>query len=199
VLGWGDRLWRANSRAVSSETPTRVPGVADAVAIRAGLPSLALLKNGHVAAWGGGVLGDGSPPQRDYAAVQVPQPVLVQDVDDAVAIATGASMAAVIRHDGSVWLWGENGNSGLGVGRSPAGTNTDVLAPIRLPGISNAEAIAVASGSSIVGKDGALRTWGDMRLGATGRPGNEPCCSRRLSQESAIWFASGARTFQISA
>jgi alpha-tubulin suppressor-like RCC1 family protein len=172
VLGWGDRLWRANGRAVSSETPTRVPGVADAVAIRAGLPSLALLKDGHMLAWGGGILGDGSPAQRDYAAVQVPQPVRVQGVDDAVAIASGASMAAVIRRDGSAWVWGENGNSGLGAGPSPAGASTDVLAPIRLPGISNAEAIAVASGSSIVGKDGTLRTWGDMRLGATGRPGN---------------------------
>ena len=44
VLGWGNRLWRSGSRAVSSETPIPLPGVSMAVAIAAGLPSLALLR-----------------------------------------------------------------------------------------------------------------------------------------------------------
>ena len=38
VLAWGDRLWRANNRAVSSETPVPVPNVSNVVAISAGLP-----------------------------------------------------------------------------------------------------------------------------------------------------------------
>ena len=180
VIGWGDRLWRSGNRAVASETPIPLPGVSTAVAIRAGLPSLALLRDGHVVAWGSGFLGDGNPMQQDYAAVVVPQPAQVRGVADAVTIATGASMSAVIRRDGSVWVWGNDNQGALGLGRPVAGVAPERLAPTRIPGVTNARDIAVASGSSIVGVDGTLHTWGDTRLGATGRSGIERLTSAAL-------------------
>jgi len=42
-----------------------------------------------------------------------------------------------------------------------------------MPNLPKAVDIALGSGSSIVFEDGTLRTWGDARLGATGRPGIE--------------------------
>ena len=173
ILGWGDRLWRVNGRAVSSETPIPLPTVRDAVAIRAGQPSLALLRSGHVAVWGTGLLGDGGPAQQDYAAGTTVQPVVVVGVDDAVAIAAGASQSAIVRKDGSVGVWGDNGNGGLGLDRPAAGAGSDVRVPTKIAGITNAVDIAMASGSSVVASDGSLRTWGDARLGATGRNGIE--------------------------
>ena len=173
ILGWGDRLWRVNGRAVSSETPIPLPTVRDAVAIRAGQPSLALLRSGHVAAWGTGVLGDGNPAQQDYAAPATVQPVVVDGIDDAIAIAAGAGQSGIVRKDGSVWVWGNNGNNGLGLGKVSTGAVAEVRVPARVPGIANAVDLAIASGSSVVSSDGSLRTWGDARLGATARSGIE--------------------------
>jgi alpha-tubulin suppressor-like RCC1 family protein len=174
VVGWGDRLWRANGRAASRETPAPVPGLHDVVAIAAGLPCLALLRDGSVMTWGSGFLGDGSPAQRDYAPV-VPQPARVSGIDDAVAIAAGASTSAVIRKNGSVWIWGQGDASHLGIRRPapPGHEPPDQLVPVALPNLPRAVSVSLGSGSAVVFEDGTLRTWGDARLGATGRPGIE--------------------------
>jgi alpha-tubulin suppressor-like RCC1 family protein len=164
VVGWGDKLWRANGRAASSDKPMAVPGLHDVVSIAAGLPCLALLRDGSVMAWGSGILGDGSPPQVDYAATVVPQPAKVSGIDDAVAIATGANTSAAIRKDGSVWIWGNT-------------QPQQHLVPVKMPNLPKAVDVALGSGSSIVFADGTLRTWGDARLGATGRPGIERIAS----------------------
>lgn len=174
VVGWGEPLWRVGSRAVTSETPMKVPGLSRVTAIRAGLPCLALLTDGTVMAWGTGVLGDGSPAQRDYASVVVPQPALVSGLSDVATMATGASVSGAVRHDGSVWVWGGNNLGALGLGkpRAPA-DGADQLVPARLPSITGAADLSLGSGSTIVLGDGTIRTWGDERLGATGRTGIE--------------------------
>jgi alpha-tubulin suppressor-like RCC1 family protein len=175
VVGWGDKLWRAGTRFISSDKPLPVPGLANVAAIRAGLPCLALLRDGSVMTWGWGFLGEGSPSQQDYAATVVPQPAKVSGIDDAVAIAAGDSTSAVIRRDGSVWIWG-NGDSGhLGLGKPPSGgaRPQDQLVPVKMPNVPKAVDVALGAGNTIVFEDGTMRTWGDMRLGATGRPGIE--------------------------
>jgi alpha-tubulin suppressor-like RCC1 family protein len=159
VVGWGDKLWRSSTRSVSSDRPIPVPGLRSVAAIRAGLPCIALLRDGSVVTWGSGFLGDGSPAQRDYAATVVAQPAKVRGIDDAIAVATGANTSAVIRRDGSVWIWGA---------RPP-----DALVPVKMESLPKAVDVALGSGSAIVFEDGTLRTWGDARLGATGRPGIE--------------------------
>jgi alpha-tubulin suppressor-like RCC1 family protein len=89
-------------------------------------------------------------------------------------------MSAVIRRDASVWVWGNDDQGALGLGRPAAGAAPQRLAPVRIPGVANAKDIAIASGSSIVIADGTLRTWGDARLGATGRNGIERLASPTL-------------------
>jgi hypothetical protein len=194
VLGWGDSLWRSGTRAISSEAPIPVPGVANAVAVRAGLPSLALLRDGRVMAWGSGYLGEGSPAQRDYASAVVSQPALVTGIDDAVAVAAGASMAAIVRRDGTVWVWGSDNLGALGLGKPAAGAALERLVPTRIPNLVAAKDVAVGSGSSSVGADGTLRTWGDARLGATGRAGIEriasPAPVPNVNPLARVWSSS---------
>jgi alpha-tubulin suppressor-like RCC1 family protein len=101
------------------------------------------------------------------------QPVLVDGVADAVAIAAGASQSGIVRKDGSVWVWGDNGNSGLGLDRPATGAVPEIRVPTKIAGVANAVDLSLAAGSSIVASDGSLRTWGDARLGATGRTGIE--------------------------
>jgi alpha-tubulin suppressor-like RCC1 family protein len=72
-----------------------------------------------------------------------------------------------------VWIWGEGGMGGLGLGPAAPGGSPDRLAPTMIAGVTNATDVALGSGSSIVGRDGSLRTWGDQRLGATARAGIE--------------------------
>ncbi len=70
-----------------------------------------------------------------------------------------------LRSDGTVWTWGLNTNGQLG-----DGTTTDEHAPIQVPGITNA--IAVAAGGShtlALLADGTVRAWG---LNANGELGN---------------------------
>lgn len=177
VLGWGEHLWRVESRSdrerdVRSASPVRVPGVAAATAVRAGSPSLALLRDGTVLSWGGGYLGDGSPRIGNYSEVP-PQPVRVTGITDAVAIASEVGSSGVVRRDGSVWVWGEGSINPLGLGQAAAqdSASADRATPVRIPALTGAVDLAIASARSVVLADGTVRAWGDGRLGATGRPG----------------------------
>jgi len=177
VLGWGQHLWRFEARSdrdrdVRSASPVRVPGVSDAVAVRAGSPSLALLRNGSVISWGSGYLGDGSLRIGNYSEVP-PQPIHVTGITEAVAIAAGDASSGVVRRDGSVWVWGEGSPNPLGLGQAAAqdSASADRAAPVRVPGLTGAMDLAIGAASTVVLADGTVRAWGDERLGATGRPG----------------------------
>ena len=173
VLAWGDQLWFDQKLSnVSSPKPIPVPGVEHAVAVRAGSPTLALLKDGGVMAWGNGYLGNGVKRQGTYAASTMPQPVRL-DVRDAVAIAAGSTSAGIVRRDGTVWLWGGNDYGALGMGKTEGSGKADKLVPTQVPGVSGAAELALGSASTIVLQDGTIRTWGDGRLGATGRAGTD--------------------------
>jgi len=182
VLGWGDRLWMNDAnRQVALQAPTPVPGIAHATAIRAGLPSLALLADGSVMSWGMGYLGDGHARQQPYSTDRVSQPAKVEGIDDATSIAAGTDRSAVIRRDGSVWIWGRGDSGGLGNGTNGSNGSADQRVPVMLKGAARAVDISLASASSIVFADGTIKSWGDERLGATGRTGIE-----RLMTPTAI-------------
>jgi alpha-tubulin suppressor-like RCC1 family protein len=89
----------------------------------------------------------------------------LSDVDTAVA--TGIS--AVLKKDGSVWVWGNNGEGQLGNGRRTAGEEATV--PQRVAGVNGAVQLAGA----LVGRhfmallrDGPLRAWGNSDWGQIG-------------------------------
>ena len=79
------------------------------------------------------------------------------------AVATGAAHALALRSDGSIHAWGDNHAGQLGDGIDPSAVPFSST-PLRVPGISNAIAIAAGSWHSLaVMEDGTVRAWGEYR------------------------------------
>ncbi len=113
-----------------------------------------------IVAWGdnrSGQLGDGSTaPNRAYFGVVA--------LDGAWnAIAGGEGHTLVLKTDGSVWAWGENGKGQLGIG-----TTNDARTPYTTQ-ISNVTAIAAGGSHSLALKsDGTIWGWGANAGGQLG-------------------------------
>jgi alpha-tubulin suppressor-like RCC1 family protein len=108
VWQWGS-FWGVWS--LSSNRPTKVPGVSNAVSVAKSCSSAyAVLADGGIRAWGsngGGKLGDGTTTDRST-------PVSVSITGKSISsIAVSESHALVLATDGSVWGWGSNNQSQL--------------------------------------------------------------------------------------
>lgn len=105
-----------------------------------------------IVSWGdnrSGQLGDGSTaPNRAYWGA-----LNLDGTWNAIAAGTGHSL--VLKTDGSVWAWGENGKGQLGIG-----TTNDARTPYTTQ-ISNVVAIAAGGSHSLALKsDGTVWAWG---------------------------------------
>ncbi len=116
VWTWGDNDsgQLGDGTTADRPTPALVPGLDGVIAIACGSDRvLALKSDGTVVGWGdnyGGELGTGLE-KNDYLT-----PIAMSGVDDAVAIAAGSIMTAILREDGTVWTCGAAGNRELGQG-----------------------------------------------------------------------------------
>lgn len=135
--------------------PGQVPGIADVKAISAGgTYCLALKTDGTVWGWGNnmyGQLGDGSSlPNRD-------SPVQVSGLTGIVSIAaSGGNISAAVKDDGTVWAWGLNDYGELG-----PSIGTTLIAPVQLPGLSDAASVACGLSHIVVlRKDGTVWSIG---------------------------------------
>lgn len=71
-------------------------------------------------------------------------------------IDVGYENSAVVKNDGTVWMWGRNDAGQLG-----DGTNVTKTKPVQVKGISNAEMITLGwDCTSVLKKDGTVWTWG---------------------------------------
>lgn len=145
------------------ETPTRVGGVDDAIAIAAaGDSAYAVLRDGTVRAWGGGNIGDGRA-KSDYSgppstAGPAFVPVKVPDLENVVAMSAGAGHVLALTKDGRVFSWGSNFHGALG--RSPrAELALDRAAEV--PNLTDVVQVAAGWGvSTVLKKDGTVWVWG---------------------------------------
>ncbi len=122
-----------------------------------------------IVAWGdnrSGQLGDGSTaPSRAYWGA-----INLDGTWNAVAAGTGHTL--VLRADGSVWAWGENGKGQLGIG-----TTNDAHTPYTTQ-ISNVVAIAAGGSHSLALKnDGTVWAWGANDGGQLGNGTNAGAAS----------------------
>ncbi len=114
VWCWGqnDQGQIGDPRLIDSSTPVQVAGLSKVVEVAVGQDhSCARLESGAVRCWGSGSdgqLGDGSAD--DTAA----EPVAVDGLDDAVALALGDDFSCALDSSGVVWCWGENEDGQLG-------------------------------------------------------------------------------------
>ena len=145
----------------SSSVPVEVVGVADAIAISAGVRhSCAVRQGGAVSCWGGnysGQLGDGT---GDSSSV----PVGVVGVTDAIAVSAGGAHSCALHEGGTISCWGQNILGQLGYWRDDFS-----LVPVEVADIT--DAIAVSAGeehSCAVRQGGAVSCWGNNWYGQLG-------------------------------
>jgi alpha-tubulin suppressor-like RCC1 family protein len=105
----------------NSYVPVKVKNIRNVVQVSAGSTCLALLDDGRVMAWGK-FPGNGSQHGSDV-------PVVVPDIDDAVAIATGMSHCLVKLRDGTILSWGWNL-----YGQCGEGERDYIYSPVRIEG-----------------------------------------------------------------
>jgi alpha-tubulin suppressor-like RCC1 family protein len=117
VACWGadDHGQLGDGGGADATGPRRVPGVDDAVAIAAGAEhACAVRAGGTITCWGDdelGQVGDGT-----IGGGTVRTPVAVVGIDDAVAVAAGATHTCARRANGALACWGGNAFGQLGDG-----------------------------------------------------------------------------------
>ncbi len=193
-------------RPLNAIGPVKVPGLKGITQIAAGRThNLALRRDGHVMSWGtnsDGELGIGTR----FAGWT---PAEVTGIDRVVAIAAGDGAAhgvsAVIREDGTLWMWGSNASAMFGNGEGPlspddpGGRN---LLPLPVKGIADAKRISVGGGHvAVLLGDGTLRMWGhdgwgQIGVGTSGAYHERPMKVSALSDVSAVYLG-GARSFAV--
>lgn len=166
VAGWGPCDWgelgpiaavpqRRNwaTAMVSIQLPQK------AVDIAAGdASSFALLDNGTVVSWGKNLyqmLGTNSrvrlPDGKDGSEV----PVKVTGLTDIIQIAAGGTMAAALKRDGSVFVWGNGANAST---------------PVKLSELRSISQVSVGTSHGMaLDSTGNVWTWGTDYFGALGR------------------------------
>ncbi|AKQ63715.1 BNR repeat domain protein [Myxococcus hansupus] len=131
------------------------------------------VRNGRVYTWGRnnrGQLGLGAEVTTDQR-----QPQVVPGLESATSIAFNQNFAMALSADGSVWTWGENADSQLGLGTPPvegaphAPDVTPRYAATRVPGLTGA--VAVGNGfrhGLVLMEDGTVRAFGNNQNGQLG-------------------------------
>jgi alpha-tubulin suppressor-like RCC1 family protein len=126
--------------------------------------SLALNGDGFVWTWGDnaqGQLGDGTTTNSTI-------PLLIEELDNVIAIAGGGYHSLALKADGTVWAWGDNAYGQLGNGST---VNSNV--PVQVHGLNNIIAIAGGGFHSLALKiDGSVWAWGKNETGQLGNGTN---------------------------
>ena len=141
-------------------SPGAVVGLSGVTAVAAaGGTSYFLLSDGTVRSVGRhnngfgltGMLGDGS------TVLQSTTPVTVTGLTSIVQIAAGLNHGLVLKGDGTVWTWGENGLGQLGVGHT-----IDSSVPVQVGGLPPIAAVGAGQSHSFaIGTDGSVWAWGE--------------------------------------
>ncbi len=172
IAGGTVQCWGLYSRVTNgwaeANTPAPVPGLTDAVSVRAGGGrSCAVKGNGTVACWGPNFLLGVNPPNGFTST-----PVVVPGLTNVVELEVGSYFACARRSSGDVWCWGAAND----VGQLGNGTTDVPVSPIQpAPVVGLTDATAIASGSNrtcAVRATGAVVCWG-MDEGGLGGPWSE--------------------------
>ena len=158
---------RAPTSAGLVARPSRpVQPVAAAVAriSAGGFAGYALLRDGHVWAWGDDL--EGQVGRAGLWGLS-PTPVEVPDIANVVAVAGGANAVYALQRGGTVWAWGDDANYELGDSRGRARQR-----PVRVqvPG----GIVSVAAGmlsAYALRDDGMVWGWGENSVGQLGTAG----------------------------
>jgi alpha-tubulin suppressor-like RCC1 family protein len=175
VWAWGNNDHGQLGITPNPLVPHPVRGLTDVVAIRAGRDtSYALRRDGTLWAWGAGRwgrLGVGDFADR-------PLPTQVQGLSGIKALPQGLfgeAVAAVLKEDGTVWVWGNNTHGLLGTGKgcsywdSGWGWNQGQPTPVQVEGLKDVAQLALGYAHFVVLlKTGEVVAWGLSHRGQAG-------------------------------
>lgn len=149
-----------------------VSSITNVIQVDAGLfHTLALKADGTVWAWGfnqAGQLGDGT--QTD-SSLPTQVGVGVTGFENFIAVSAGEVHSMALKADGTVWVWGNNGNAQVGNG--VAGGNQ--LVPVQNTTLTDVTQISAGAFHNIIRKtDGTVWVWGYNFEGQVGNGTNTP-------------------------
>jgi alpha-tubulin suppressor-like RCC1 family protein len=162
MVGWGRHSLGAPSL---STTPTDKSALFSNVTDLCGgsLHFCARRQDGTVWCWGDGAqgrLGNGSTAWQNA-------PTQVTGLTNAADVRCGEEYSCARRDDGTVWCWGSNQYRQMGQGSTDS--TPQYMAPVQVPGISNATSLDTGSYHVCVTlSTGALSCWGLNREGQLG-------------------------------
>jgi len=158
-LGWGEPTFNMPTRTIP--TMIRDLGGVEELAL-GGAHGCARLKDGAVLCWGANVnaqIGDGTTDDR-Y------RPTPVEGLKGAARIAAGQTASCAAMQDGTVMCWG-----GMPTPREPppGASVAQSRRPAPVPDLANVTAVTMgAAHACALGRDGAVRCWGENQKGQLG-------------------------------
>lgn len=158
--------WTVDIR--SGIVPRPVTGLGSITSVAAGTDhALALDGDGRVWSW--------RYPGNQPGRTRMPQPILVPGPDGTdslkhiTAIAAGYHFSLAVDDHGSVWTWGANEHGQLGIGIGGPSTETSVMIPVHVPGLSGIVAVAAGYRHSLaLTSKGDVWGWGGNQYGEVG-------------------------------
>ena len=132
--------------------------------------SCALRQDGRISCWGNnrnGQLGNGQSGDDADSSADSSEPVEVEGITDATAIATGGEHSCAVHEGGTISCWGNNRYGQLGNGQN--GDNAESSVPVGVAGITDATAVTAGwDYSCALHQDGTISCWGDNEFGQLG-------------------------------
>lgn len=160
-------VWTWGSTGQPSPTvPTRLSEVSGIAAIkRGGDLSIALKSDGTVWTWRRESFGGGLWFGADGIPVAPTKPTQVAGISGAMAVSVSAARFSALKNDGTVWAWGDEGNS---QGELGDGAPAVLSAPVQVPAISAATSAVVGLARTFALEAGTLLGWGANGSGELG-------------------------------
>jgi alpha-tubulin suppressor-like RCC1 family protein len=157
-----------------STIPVAVTGLTGVVtALSAGSDSVcALISGGTINCWGwdgDGELGDGNGATTNDS----PTPVLVANINNAMAIGSGDFHSCAVLTDGTAQCWGFNGDGELGIGTTTGpdpdpGLGFCSFSPVAVLNLTGATAITGGSSDTCALAGSTVECWGNNMNGELG-------------------------------
>lgn len=161
VWAWGLNSFGqlGNNSLDNSSVPVKVSNLDNVIGIaaRGDYTAYAVKSDGTVWSWG-------NYSSRDWAGSGSIVPRQMPNLDNIIAIASGASSTYVIKSDGTVWAWGQNYDGELG-----NNSTTNSTYPVSVSNLGSVTAITAGSHTGYALKsDGTVWAWGFNDRGQLG-------------------------------
>jgi alpha-tubulin suppressor-like RCC1 family protein len=211
ALAWGDnesgQLGTGATTEHSNVVPLAVSGLSSVGEVAAGSEhSLALLRNGTVAAWGlnrWGQLGDGTDTGPETCMDENPcskTPVAVSGLSGVRAISAGPNFNLALLKTGTVMAWGDDSDLQLGGDAEKCGGGFCSPTPVAVRGLRHVTEVATGTEHSLaLLKNGTVMAWGSNNYGELGNGTREasevPVVVSGLGEVTAI---AGGEEFSLA-